>query len=423
MILSLASHTGLRFGYPPCPAGKRREIRCVGCIFSAESGIFGGMTWILVLLGGFLIFVGIADVFLTVLHYDGFGFLSSRLYRILFSSMRSLTRSMPPKARALGLSLVAPLMVPAIFTVWMILEITGFAFLYYAGMNEQTFNFSNPRLEPSFGVALYMSGTAIPTLGFGDVTPTSGVYQILAISESLVGFGILTLAVTYLIGVYGVLQQLGVLAAGLFHQASDTGDPLSILAPHFPAGEPRELETHVMALHRGLVEVYEGVRRYPIVYYYHSRRAYRSLPYTFRMMGGMAAALRWGLPAGHPGSLTPWLPTLITGLDTITAYLDERFLSEHLEGAPKLVPFETFEAVLTLGKEPSDRWLARFLEVEGAMRELARIEEALDPKEAYSRYTDWLPFAHRIRAFYEASAEDLGYELEDLTREPGKRLF
>jgi hypothetical protein len=39
-----------------------------------------------------------------------------------------------------------------------------------------------------------------------------------------------------------------------------------------------------MTFHRGLVELYEGIRRYP-VYYYHSRRAYRSLPYTFRMMG------------------------------------------------------------------------------------------------------------------------------------------
>jgi Ion channel len=183
-------------------------------------------------------------------------------------------------------------MVPVTITVWITLEITGFALFYYAGMSEKTFKFSSLGLEPSFSDALYVSGTSISTAGFGDVTPVSGVYQALTVSEALIGFGILTLAVTYVIGVYGILQQLGVLAAGLFHQASDTGDPLSILVPHFPGGEPRELETHIMTLHRGLVEIYEGVRRYPIVYYYHSRRAYRFFPYTFRMMGGMAAALR-----------------------------------------------------------------------------------------------------------------------------------
>ena len=115
----------------------------------------------------------------------------------------------------------------------------------------------------------------------------------------------MTLAITYVLGIYEVLRQLGVISAGLYHQAQDSSDPLSILAPHFPGGQHRGLESHLMDLHRGLVEIYEGIRRYPIVYYFHSRRAYRSLPFAFRMVGGMAGALRWGLPKDHPGSQTP----------------------------------------------------------------------------------------------------------------------
>jgi hypothetical protein len=42
------------------------------------------MDWLLIPVGVFLIFAGILDVFFTVLHYDGFGFLSSRLYRMLY---------------------------------------------------------------------------------------------------------------------------------------------------------------------------------------------------------------------------------------------------------------------------------------------------------------------------------------------------
>src|SRR5919107_1262801 len=291
------------------------------------------MEWLFRAIGVSLVFAGLADVFFTVLHPDGFGFLSSRLYYRLFDLVRLLTRPMPRKLRALGLSMAAPLMVPVTITVWIVLILTGYAFVYYAGMAGEGFNFSNPDLEPSLSEALYMSGTAISTLGFGDVTPTGGLYQALAVSEALIGFGILTLAITYVVGIYGVLQQLGVTAAGLLHQAEDTAEPLSILRPHFPGGEARDIETPVMTHHRSLVELYEGLRRYPIVYYYHSRRAYRSLPYTFRMIGGMVGALRWGLPKGHPGSQTPWLPTLITGLEDIVAYLDERFLSERL-GVP-----------------------------------------------------------------------------------------
>src|SRR5918997_513797 len=381
------------------------------------------MEWLLVLAGVLLTLVGLLDLFFTVLHYDGFGFLSSRLYNSIFNLVRFLTRPLPRRWQALGRSTAAPLMVPVTITVWISLVAFGYALVYYAGMSAQTFLFSSKSLEPSLMEATYFSWVSIATLGLGDVTPLSPVYQAISVSEARVGFGILTLSISYVIGVYEVLQRLGVLTAGLYHQAQDTDDPFSILKPHFPEGQHRGLESHVMSLHRDLVEVYEGIRRYPIVYYYHSRRAYRSLPFAFRMIGGMAGALRWGLPKDHPGSQTPWLPTLIVGLDTLTTYLDERFLSEELENSPEPVPFETFQAALERDKEPSDPWLERFMEMEAFMREMVRLEDIPDPEEGYERYKEWLPFAHRNRAFFETSAKDLGYDLKDLAQAPGKRLF
>jgi hypothetical protein len=335
------------------------------------------MEWLYLVVGAALIFAGIADLFLTVLHPDGFGFLSSRLYSGLFGSMRTLTRPMPRRFRALVLSMAAPLMVPAAITVWISLVLTGYAFVYYAGMSWVSFNFSSPHLEPSFGEALYMSGTAISTLGFDDVTPMSAPYQALGVSEALIGFGILTLAITYVVGIYGVLQQLGVTAAGLFHQASDTAEPLSILKPHFLDGEPRDIESHIVTHHRSLVEIYEGLRRYPIVYYYHSRRAYRSLPYTFRMIGGVVGALRWGLPRGHPAGQAPWLPALHTGLDMMISYVDERFLSERIEKAPAPVSFETFEAALERDEKPSEPWWLAFSRCSSTCRTSLGSKQAL----------------------------------------------
>ena len=113
------------------------------------------------------------------------------------------------------------------------------------------------------------------------------------------------------------------------------------------------------------MEIYEGIRQYPLFYYYHSRHAYRSLPFAFRMVGGMAGALRFGLPKDQPASQTPWLPTLLTGLDIITDF---------------------FEAVLLRDKEPADYWLGRFLQMNTFMRDLVHLEDPLDPEEAYGRY-------------------------------------
>lgn len=381
------------------------------------------MDWLLLPAGAALILAGIMDVFFTVLHYDGFGVISIRLYRRLFDLARLLTRPLPRRFRAFGLSMAAPLMVPVTITVWIFLVSLGYALIYLYGMRNGDFALAVGSLRPSFGEAFYFSGTAISTLGLGDITPTGGPYQALAVSEALIGFGILTLSITYVLGVYNVLQQLGILTAGLYHQAQDTGDPWSILPPHFPGGEHRGLETHLMYLHQGLVEIYEGIRQYPIVYYYHSRHAYRSLPFAFRMVGGMAGALRWGLPEDHPASRTPWLPTLLTGLDTITGFLEERFLSGPLDEPPDPVPFETFESAHKRGKEPADYWLGRFLQMNEFMRDLVRLEDDQDPEEAYERYVRWLAFAHRDRGFFEASARDLGYEIEELERGPGDRLF
>ncbi len=84
-----------------------------------------------------VIFAGIADVFLTVLHPGGFGFLSSRLYGGLFYSMRFLARPMPRRLRALVLSMAAPLMVPIVIGIWIILVLTGYACVYYVGMNGE----------------------------------------------------------------------------------------------------------------------------------------------------------------------------------------------------------------------------------------------------------------------------------------------
>ena len=372
--------------------------------------------------GVVLIFLGIADVFFTVLHYDGFGFLSRRLYNRLFNLVRFLTRPLPRKYRSLGLSMAAPLMVPATITLWILLIAFGYALVYYESIGTKTFYFSSPGLEPSFLEALYLSGTAISTVGFGDVTPQSTFYQLVTISEALLGFGVLTLAVTYVIGVYGVLQQLGVLAAGIHHQAQDTDDPWSMLVPHFQGGEPVALDAHLMDLHRGLVELYEGVRRYPVVYYYHSRRAYRSVPYIFRMIGGAAGALRWGLPTSHPATLTPWLPTLMTGLMDNIAFIERRFLTKRLEEAPEPISFEAFEKALE-GKGAPDWFSERFFEMQHRMRDVAHLEEPADVKDAYKRYLEWLPYTHRVRAFFEATARDLGYKIEDLAQSPGERLF
>ncbi len=105
------------------------------------------MGWLSTAAGVVLILLGLADVFFTVLHYDGFGFLSSRLYNRLFGAVRSFTRPLPRRWRAFGLSLAAPLMVPVTIAVWILLISFGYALVYFGSISVKTFYFSSPGLE------------------------------------------------------------------------------------------------------------------------------------------------------------------------------------------------------------------------------------------------------------------------------------
>jgi uncharacterized membrane protein YbaN (DUF454 family) len=126
-----------------------------------RAGTLGGVdlaNLLITLAGVGLILAGLADVFFTVLHYDGFGFISSRLYERLFRLVRFVVRPLSRRWRSVGLSLAAPLMVPATITVWITLIAVGYALIYYAGMRAESrtaFTFS-AGLEPSFAHALYM---------------------------------------------------------------------------------------------------------------------------------------------------------------------------------------------------------------------------------------------------------------------------
>ncbi len=375
------------------------------------------MSGLFLVLGVALVLIGLLDVFFAVLNYDGFSFLSSRLYRATWSTVRTVTRPLPTRVRHFGLSLGAPLMIPATMLLWMFIEILGFGLIYYS----QTDYFSyTSGTRPTFPHMIYLSGVTIGTLGYGDITPQNPLFGIVTFTQALIGFSIITLFITYILNIYQVLQQWNTLSSGLYHQAGGNADSESLLKPHFPKGEPSGLDATIGGLHQSLTSYYEGVRRYPLVYYFHSRQARRSIPYVFRVAVETAAALRWGLPKDHPAAEEPGLPPLLTGTEEIMRGIRDRFLPYYSEKEqPDFASFEAFAIALRKGSD-DDSLLSRFVELEHRMRNMARLEEP-DPEEAYERYKEWLPFILRSDAFIHDAALDLGYDPNRLSWRGGQQ--
>ncbi len=376
-----------------------------------------------VALGLTLILVGLVDMFLAVLHHDAVSFLTPVLYRWTWVASRTLTKPLPSRIATVLRALAAPSMVLLTLLVWLGTQALGFALVHYPGITGSGF-FLAQGVRRSFGTALTFSSATLASLGLNGVSPRTLAYQAVAAGETMIGLLIITLTISYILNVYRVLQSQNALAAALHHQAEDGSDPRTILAPHFVDGRPEGLSTHLREFHRSLVDQAEGLRRYPIVYYFKSGRAYRSIPYIFHMIGGVVAALRWGLPMGHPATRDPWLPSLATGYTDVMREVEHNFVPGVEPDDQHPVPFERFREALSDGGDAGgDRRLAEFVELDRFMRELASLDDGPDPDEAYRRYSKWLPFATESAAFVSAMAADLGTDIGDLTAEPESGNF
>ena len=375
-----------------------------------------GAAWIAA--GAVVIAFGLADVFLTVLHYENPGLVTLRAYAAVWKAARWCTSPLRPRLRALARSMVAPALVGAQIAFWLGLQVLGFALAYVPAVEHGRFVVG--RAGHSFGTALYFSAATMTSLSFSDVEPRSLAYHSVGAAETVVGLAILTLAISYVLNLYRVLQDQGVLSSLLLHHSAVPNDPIALLRPHFVDGRPNDLSTLLRELDRNLSEYGEGMRRYPLVWYFHTRHRYRSLPYIFWFTGAAAAALRWGLPAGHPATSDPWLPGLISGYDDMVEGVSRQFLRGRPE--PEVAgTVDDFRAAVSGG--PAPETMARFLETERRMCEMGVSRPEQDFVARFERYRAWARFAESGRAFVRRASAELGIDLDALYDDPRRVRF
>jgi len=160
-------------------------------------------------------------------------------------------------------------------------------------------------------------------------------------------------------------------------------------------------------LHGNLTSFLEGMRRYPVIYYFHVRQRYRSLPYMFWFIGEAASAVRWGLPSDHPAAADPWLPGLLEGYRRAMRDIENGFIS--IPVIPEGPPVDRAQFVADRATARSAiQSVADFLELEQYMAVLAGIPTSADQAQAYDRYRQWWTLTAARRSFVRAASEDFG---------------
>jgi multisubunit Na+/H+ antiporter MnhC subunit len=213
-------------------------------------------------IGAVLLVLTLVDLFVTIFNYDGFTFLAGRLHRLAWRTLRASARVLPERTRRGYLSLGSAGMLPLTLVWWLAVEITAFALIFLPGLDSSGFALTHA--APGIGTAFYLSGGAISSLTFGDVTPTAPLFRALVDLETVIGLATFTLALTYVIAAFDALGTLNALHGRVRRHAIEPNRPETIVARYYHGGQPEELSGLLTSLSEDLEAYDQGLRRLAI---------------------------------------------------------------------------------------------------------------------------------------------------------------
>jgi len=206
-------------------------------------------------IGAGIVLMVLRDIFHTLWHPAGEGSLSRLVMRgVLRVSRRVTTVS----------DLAGPLGMIGVVAAWGLIVVVGWALIYWPHLPEDFVFSSGLRAGSRSDLldAFYLSGATVTTLGFGDVVPAAGWLRLVTPLQALVGLGLVTAAVSWVLQIYPALARRRVLAVRLeLLRRADTVASLPKLEPAF-AGQLLE------SLALEVVQVRVDLTQYAVTYYF-----------------------------------------------------------------------------------------------------------------------------------------------------------
>lgn len=165
------------------------------------------------------------------------------------------------------LSAFGPMSLLLLITLWAIGLILGFALIQWGSGSHIV---SSTAL-PGFGTDVYMSGATFFTLGYGDVTPATGLAKTVAVTEAGVGFGFLAIVIGYLPVIYASFSRREVGISLLDARAGSPPSAGEMLLRHARAKSMDTLTPLLATFENWASDLMESHLSYPVVAYYRSQ--------------------------------------------------------------------------------------------------------------------------------------------------------
>jgi hypothetical protein len=202
--------------------------------------------------GAVLIALAARDIFDALFHPEGRGTFARLVARGVWHGFRCTGRASP---------LAGPVALLAVIATWVVLLVIGWALIYLPHFPEA---FTSGAERGDLVEAMHLSLTILTTLGSPDLTPDANWLRIVAPLEALIGFGLLSASISWILLIYPVLARRRSLAyeIALLRQAErEEHGSLASLDPGAAERLYAELTSRLIAVERDLVN-------FPITYYF-----------------------------------------------------------------------------------------------------------------------------------------------------------
>lgn len=204
--------------------------------------------------GVVLIAIGLNEVFQTLLHPSGRG----RFTHFVASTTWRLSSRVGRRGRAVA----GPLVTVAVVTLWAGFQLVGWTLVYLPYVPSE-FAYQpgvRPGDYPTFVEAFYFSVVSMSTLGLGDVYPVNPWLRLFAPLQALMGFALLTAAVSWFIELYPGIGRRRALAMRIaFMERAETARYLPEMDP---ARTSALLDTLTTDLAQAHVDLWQNAESY-----------------------------------------------------------------------------------------------------------------------------------------------------------------
>ena len=216
-----------------------------------------------------LLVLAIIDVIQTVFQPIGDGWLSRHLERGIWAVFVRLRRRWPRPMPFAG-----PVALFTIVGSWVALVVLGAALVYWPHfpggfMVDRSLVAAGDR----FLNAVYFSLVTLSTLGYGDISPVQSWLRIVGPLEAILGIGLLTASISWLLAIYAVLSRTWSLASELklLRQGVES------LGLELEDVGQAELAEVLGRITPRLLTLRSDLLRYPITYYFSDQDSFASL--------------------------------------------------------------------------------------------------------------------------------------------------